>query len=67
MGENLGVPAFDIFYLYIYLMLLLLLRRAPRAQEGGPSERQHLLGVGRDNSNWGRGAAKGVLPENIEI
>ncbi len=25
IGENLGVPAFDIFCLYIYLMLLLLL------------------------------------------
>ncbi len=28
------------------LLQLLLLRRAPRALEGGPSERQHLLWVG---------------------
>ncbi len=33
---------------------LLLLRRAPRALESGPSERQHLLGVGREDSEWGR-------------
>ncbi len=26
---------------------------APRALEGGPSERQHLLGVGREDSEWG--------------
>ncbi len=29
-------------------LLLLLLGRAPRAQEGGPSERQHILGAGRE-------------------
>ncbi len=29
------------------LPLLLLLRRAPRALECAPSERQHLLGIGR--------------------
>ncbi len=46
---------------------LLLLRRAPRAQEGGPSERQHLLGVGREDSEWGRTTTKGVLPEDIEV
>ncbi len=28
---------------------------APMALEGGPSERQHLLGVGREDSNWGEG------------
>ncbi len=35
-----------------------LLRRAPRALEGGPSERQHLLGVGREDSEWGEGLPK---------
>ncbi len=49
------------------LLLLLLLRRAPRALESGPSERQHLLGVGREDSEWGRRTAKGVLPEDIEV
>ncbi len=37
------------------------------AQEGGPSDRQHLLGVGREDSEWGRRATKGVLPEAIEV
>ncbi len=46
---------------------LLLLRRAPRILEGGSSELQHLLGVGREDSEWGRRTAKGLLPENIEI
>ncbi len=32
------------------LLLLLLLRWAPRALEGGPSHRQHFLGVGREDS-----------------
>ncbi len=39
--------------LSLLLFLLLLLRRAPRALESGPSERQHLLGVGREDSEWG--------------
>ncbi len=30
-----------------------LLRRVPRALEGGPSERHHLLGVGREDSELG--------------
>ncbi len=30
--------------------LLMLLKRAPRALEGSPSERQHLLRVGHENS-----------------
>ncbi len=47
-------------------LTLLLLRRAPRALERGPSERQHLLGVGREDSEWGRRITKGVLPEDIE-
>ncbi len=46
---------------------LLLLRRAPRALEGGPIERQHLLGVVRKDSEWGRRATKGALPEDIEV
>ncbi len=50
-----------------HLSLLLLLRRAPRALESGPSERQHLLGVGREYSEWGRRTTKGVMPEDIEI
>ncbi len=35
------------------LSLLSLLRRAPRALEGGPCERQQLLGVGREDSEYG--------------
>ncbi len=38
-----------------HLELLLLLRWAPRALEGGPSERQHLLGVSREDSERGEG------------
>ncbi len=49
------------------LLLLLLLRRAPRALESGPSERQHLLGVSREDSEWGRSTTKCVLPEDIEV
>ncbi len=49
------------------LFLLLLLRRAPRALESGPSELKHLLGVGREDSEWGRRTTKGVLPEAIEV
>ncbi len=49
------------------LLLLLLLRWAPRALGGGPSGRQHLLGVGREDSEWGRRTTKGVLPEDIEV
>ncbi len=44
-----------------------LLRRAPRALECGPSERQHLLGVGREDSEWVRRTTKGMLPEDIEV
>ncbi len=46
------------------LLLLLLLKWAPRALEGGPSDRQHLLGVGREDSEWGRRPTQGVLPED---
>ncbi len=35
-------------------VLLLLLMRAPRALEGGPSERQNLLGVGREDPERGQ-------------
>ncbi len=48
-------------------MLLLLLKRAPLARESGPRERQHLLVVGREDSEWGRMTTKGVLPEDIEV
>ncbi len=34
-------------------VLLLLMMRAPRALEGGSSERQHLLGVGCEDSELG--------------
>ncbi len=33
-------------------LLFLLLRRVPGGLEGGPSERNHLLGVGREDSEW---------------
>ncbi len=46
---------------------MLLLRRVPRALEGGPSELQHLVVVGREDPGWGRKTTKGVLPEDIEI
>ncbi len=49
------------------LLLLLLLRRVSRALGGGASERQHLLGVGREDSEWGRRTTQGVLPEDIEV
>ncbi len=49
------------------LSVLLLLRRAPRALEGGPSERQHLLRAGREDPEWRRRTAEGTLPDNIEV
>ncbi len=49
------------------VLLILLFRRAPWALEGGPSERLDLLGVGREDSEWGRRTTKGVLPEAIEV
>ncbi len=39
----------------------------PRALEGGISERQHLLGVDREDSEWGHRTTKGALPVDIEI
>ncbi len=51
----------------LLLLLLLLLRRAPRALEGGSRERQHLLGVGGEDSEWGRRTTKGVLPGDIDV
>ncbi len=47
--------------------MLWLLWLAPWDLESGPSERQHLLGVGREDSEWGRRTTKGVLPEDIEV
>ncbi len=46
---------------------MFLLRRAPRAPEGGPGERQHLLRAGREDFEWGRGATKGELRVDIDI
>ncbi len=40
---------------------------AVEALEGGPSERHHLVGVGREHSDWGRRTTTGVLPEDIEV
>ncbi len=48
-------------------MSLLMLRWAPRALEGGSSQRQHLLGVGREDCEWGRRNNKGASPEDIEM
>ncbi len=31
---------------------MLLLRRGPRVLEGSPGERQHLLGVDREDTEW---------------
>ncbi len=49
------------------LSLLLVLRQEPRVLEGGPSVRQHLLGVGREDSEWRQRTTKGVLPEEFEV
>ncbi len=49
------------------LLLLLLFWRTPRALEGGPSGRQHVLGVGREDYGWGRRTTVGDLPEDVEI
>ncbi len=50
------------------LLLFLLLRRAPRALEGGPSELQHLPGVDRDDSEWvGGRTTEGTLSEDMEV
>ncbi len=43
------------------------MRRTPRALEGGPRELQHLVGAGREDSEWERRDTKGVLPEGIEV
>ncbi len=37
------------------------------ALEGGPSERKHLVGVGREDYKWGQRTTKSVMQENIEI
>ncbi len=52
---------------YPWDTLSLLLRWAPSILEGGPSELTHLLGVGREDSEWGRRTTKSALPEDIEI
>ncbi len=43
------------------VVMLFLLRRAPMALEGELSEREHLLGVGREDTECGRNTTKGVL------
>ncbi len=40
-------------------VFLLLLRQPPRALKFGHSEHQHLLGVGSEDSEWGRRTTKG--------
>ncbi len=39
----------------------------PRALEGDISDRQHLLGVEREDSEWEHRTTKGALPVDIEI
>ncbi len=39
---------------------------APRALEGGSSERQHFLAVGRENSELGQIIIEGTLPKEVE-
>ncbi len=39
-----------VAYFVTRILSLLLLGRAPRAQEGGLSDRQHLLGYSRESS-----------------
>ncbi len=47
-------------------VIFLLMRRAPRALEGGPSERQHLIGVGCEDFEWGRRTTKGVFRASLK-
>ncbi len=42
-------------------------RTIKKGLECGPSERQHHLGVGREDSDWGQRTTEGVFPEYIEI
>ncbi len=49
------------------LRVLVLLRRTIMALENGHSERQHLLGVGREDSEWGRSTTEGALSEEIKV
>ncbi len=37
------------------------------ALECGPSESHHLLGVGCEESEWGRRTTKGVLSGDIDV
>ncbi len=61
MGEKLYLEArcsrFEIRstekVFLLLLLLLLLLRRTPRTLEGGPIKLRHLLGNGREDSEWG--------------
>ncbi len=40
---------------------------SPQCPSFALCERQHLLGVGREDSEWGRRTTEGVLPEAIEV
>ncbi len=44
-------------------LLLVLLGQAPRALEGGTSGRRHLLGFGREDSEWD----ESILQEGVEF
>ncbi len=44
-----------------------MLSRATRALEDDTSERQHALGIGREDSDWGLRTIKGELLEGIEV
>ncbi len=69
LSELIKLPVDEELSLLLFLLLLLwlLLWRAPRALDSGPSEHQHLLGVGREDSEKWRRTTKGVLPEAIEV
>ncbi len=66
---TVGVWEFEVFG--VSLPLLVLLRWIPRVLKGGPSKRQHLLGVGRKDSEWGRVAGEnpdsGISTANVLV
>ncbi len=58
--------AFDHKILYFTSAAVVLEAGAYRSRTS-PNKRQHLLGVGYEDSEWGRRTTKGVLPEEIEV
>ncbi len=64
VSPQFHTPQYRQLYELLLLLLLLLLRWAPWALDGGPSDRQHLLGVGREDSEWAHRPTQGVLPED---